>query len=354
MNKILDKNIQKTKILTIFIICLFFMFLFIRFPQSLLTGGRKGLAICGETIIPTMFPFLVFSSFLIKSGIISLIGKKTDKIFKSLFRFSGIGGSVYLISLIGGYPVGTKMIAGLLEENKISTSQAQRLALCCVNAGPAFVISTVGGVMLKSTRLGLILFASVTCSSIFMALLTRFIDENCDEPLKKTNKVNYTEAFVFSVSDSANAILMICAWIVLFSCLTQFIPQNTSTMSKTAIEAITEVTLGCLSGSKTGNFPLIAGIIGWGGLCVHCQIMKYILKIKIKKTLFFASRIIHSALSAVTCHALLYFFPCDVTVFSNVTEMLSPSMSVNIWAGLGMLMMCVILIFDVDSRKKVC
>ncbi|MPN46407.1 hypothetical protein SDC9_193993 [bioreactor metagenome] len=147
---------------------------------------------------------------------------------------------------------------------------------------------------------------------------------------------------------------MICAWIILFACLTQFIPENTSAVSQTAIKGITEVTLGCLSSVKTGNLPLVAGIIGWGGLCVHCQIMGFVLKIKVKKTLFFAFRIIHCALSAVICYALLYFFPCNISVFSNASEILTPGLSVNIWAGLGMLLMCVILIFDIDSHKKVC
>ena len=75
-------------------------------PQAASQGVRDGLTLCGQVVIPSLFPFLALSSFLVQSGLAQRAGHLLEPITKLLFRLPGAAGSAILMSLIGGYPVG--------------------------------------------------------------------------------------------------------------------------------------------------------------------------------------------------------------------------------------------------------
>ena len=67
-------------------------------------------------------------------------------------------GSVVLLSLIGGYPMGAKSIAGLLEQGRLDRATAQRMLPFCCCAGPSFIITAVGSGMFGSAQAGILLY----------------------------------------------------------------------------------------------------------------------------------------------------------------------------------------------------
>lgn len=115
-------------------------------------------------------------------GTVRLSRKISRKPVRVLFALPGSAGAAACMSFVAGYPVGTGMTAALFSDGRISQSDAQRMTLFCVNAGPAFVIGGVGAGMLGSVRAGVIIFVSLTLASLTLGVLTRFI------PHDETNK----------------------------------------------------------------------------------------------------------------------------------------------------------------------
>lgn len=113
-----------------------FIYLLFAYPKHVSSGVQEGLTLCGQVIIPTLFPFVVVALFIAKSGIADMLGKWFAPITNILFHLPGNASCVIFMSLIGGYPVGIKMINELYSNNEISKDEAERMSLFCVNAGP--------------------------------------------------------------------------------------------------------------------------------------------------------------------------------------------------------------------------
>lgn len=78
------------------------------------------------------------------------------------------------MSFVGGYPVGAKTIASLVREKKLSQETAARMLCFSVNAGPSFLIGTVGVALLGSPRLGwILLFAQIASAFLIGGIVSR-------------------------------------------------------------------------------------------------------------------------------------------------------------------------------------
>ena len=173
----------------------------------------------------------------------------------------------------------------------------------------------------------------------------------------KTQKAPSPFAFSLSasVSDGLHGILNICAWIVLFSALTECLKVFIYNKEVLAFcTCILEISRGCAV--SVGKFPLsfFSFFVGFGGICVHCQVSGYLKTCEIKYKLFFLSRIIHGALSAIITYIILLFIPVETSVFANVEEITPASFSVSLPAFFMLIVMCIIMIFDIDRKRKMC
>lgn len=338
--------------LVIVAVLLFIMF---KMPQAVSGGVKNGLEICVYTIIPSLFPFLILSTYTVRSETFSPLYRFFSPVGHALFRQPECAVPVILMSFIGGFPIGAKMTSSLLENKKITKNQAQRLLLFCFNGGPAFTITAVGINMLGNIKAGVIIYASLCLSSLILGFISAAFDDK-----KKLEKTSFKEsqmkslALSASVTDSVNTVLSMCAWIVLFSALTECI--NLLDLSHSAnlfINSVTEVTKGCTLACKELSLPIITAIIGFGGFCIHCQIYPFISQSGLKYTRFLVVRIISSALSAVICFILLLKFPITVSSFNRTDGTVIIPFSVSPLAFFSLLIMCIILIFDIDTKRKV-
>ena len=74
-----------------------------------------------------------------------------------LFRVPGIGSFAYAMSITSGYPMGTKIVSDLRNQNLCSIEEGQRLLALCSTSGPLFVIGAVAVGMFNNLYLGVIL-----------------------------------------------------------------------------------------------------------------------------------------------------------------------------------------------------
>lgn len=244
-------------------VSLYFMF---AMPYSVSKGVTLGLKICFYTILPSLFPFMVLSTYIVKSDILSPIYKIISPITKVIFKQPPCAAGVIIMSLIGGFPVGAKMTMTLLESEKITENQAQRLNLFCVNCGPAFAITAIGVSIYKSQRAGVIIYASLCLSSIILGILSSFLnDKNTVDNKTYNTSQSPLAALSASVGDTVQAVLSVCAWIVIFSAISSCIESSgIDEKLHIAISCLLEVTNGCTLAAGRFSIPAVTAVIGFG------------------------------------------------------------------------------------------
>ncbi len=333
-------------------LCIYFMF---RFPLSVKEGVTQGLSICFYTIIPSLFPFMTLSTYIIKSNVFYWAYKFLTPVAKLLFRQNSCCVPVIIMSMIGGFPLGIKMTNELYSREQITKKQAQRLCLFCMNAGPAFVVTAVGVNMLNSTKAGVIIYASLCISSLFLGIVSRFLGDKNEESIKIKSQIQMPlSTLSASVSDALQSILGICAWVVIFSSITACIKTlNLNENLYVFLTSVSEVTKGCALISGKMSLPIISGVIGFGGICVHCQVLGYIRHMELKYSHFLVSRILNGALAALITHLLLLIFPVETDVFAAGSQISAVTFSVSTPAFFVFIGMCIIMIFDIDRKKKI-
>lgn len=339
-------------------------FTLLRFPDITAQGVKSGMEICFSSVVPSLYPFMIVSILIAKTPLCTKIAKPFSRLTKLLFKQPACAAGIIIMANIGGYPVGAQMIKQLYESKKISANEGKRLLLFCINPGPAFVLSFIGSALLSSLKAGLIIYISALLSCLILGFLTRFLPEDALKEStavvasKKAQEQNGSliACFVESVKEATFCMLGVCSWVTVFSTVSALIGiLPISESSKSFLSCILEVTNGCASCIGVLPAAILAGVIGWGGLCVHFQIMPSVCALGLKLKYFFAARILNAAIATVICDCLFKLFPSAVATFASGDTNLSAS-SAGVPVSIGMFCMCVLLLlgdnFVFGTKKK--
>ena len=343
----------KKNFFKIVLVLLSFVFMF-KFPFAVTDGVTEGLQICFYIVVPSLFPFMVLSIYITKSNIFEFTYKFLAPVSKFLFRQPANTVPVIIMSMVGGFPVGIKMINNLFNEGMITEKQAQRLCLFCMNGGPAFIITAVGINMLGSMRAGVIMFTSLCISSFILGIFTRFLGDKSEIHIQSETRSDLC-SLSSAVWDALQSTLGICGWIVIFSAITNCLKiciKNESAFI--GISSFLEVTKGCVALTGKMPIPVITAIIGFSGICIHCQVLSCLKDCKVKYSHFFVCRVLNGAIASFISYLLLLVFPVHIDVFASMQNMTVNTFSVSLPAFFAFLLMCIIMIFDIDRKKNLC
>ena len=72
-------------------------------PQTCAEALRHGLALCGGSLLVSLFPFLVVSALIMRSGAGEVLGVLLWPVVRCIGLRSRSAGSVLLIGLVGGF-----------------------------------------------------------------------------------------------------------------------------------------------------------------------------------------------------------------------------------------------------------
>lgn len=332
---------------TISVFC--FIALIICEPKICTHGACQGILLCGRVIIPSLFPFTVCVLFILKSGVLSILNF-TAPFTKKVFNITPELFSIMLLSFLGGYPIGAKLINELVTLKKIDAKSAGVMLNYCVNAGPAFIILAVGNGILGSKNIGYLLLAShITASFILAIICGQFLSLNTNEKTSKTTKLNAIDNFVISTSEASTATFNICGYIIFFSTLNSYIELIELNLKPIKyLKPLLEVANGI---SLTKNIFIISFLLGFGGFCVWCQILSLSRKIKIDYIKFIISRILHGILSILLTSILIKIFKISLPTFSNGKEFSLNFTYNNISLSISMICMVIILLISIYSKK---
>lgn len=331
--------------------------LFLWYPQAVQTGVRRGLAICGELLIPSLFPFLVLSGFVIRSGLANGIGRKLSPLMRRLFGFSGSAAAAMVISLVGGYPAGANAVAGLCEQGEIDKGEAQRLLRCCVSAGPAFIIGGVGVGMLGSAKAGVLLLAAHWIAFLIVALIERDGYRPCRE--KAVSGIGVGAAFAESVNTAASSLLSMCGFVLLASGVLSLSDALGGTalppVWRCLFACVTEVSTGCVEAAGMGRLTpfWLGAALGFGGLSVHGQIAARTASLGLIDRGFFRTRLLHALLGGCLSLVLFRWWHPSVVSTGAVLSSFAPQGTVVGMSGLvAMMLMCVLFLYTLPLQHS--
>lgn len=283
-------------------------------PTTTQQGASEGILLCIQTVIPALFPFLVLSSVLInvlngnQSWLLRGIGK--------LLRLPNGFESIWLISLLGGYPIGAKCIADAVSQDGLSHLDAERMLCFCSNAGPSFIFG-LGIHLFGDLRYAFLVWGIHILSSAVVAILTPGI------PGSASVKHSQQGANVsMAINKAVQTMAMICGWVVLFRILITVTYQRILFILGDKwlpiLGGILELTNGCTLlqnyGTFTSRLVLLSGFLGFGGLCVAMQTHTILSNSGVAFSSYLPAKMTQAAISVmVSSLASLICFPEEHT-----------------------------------------
>ena len=343
--------------LSLAVMCIAAATLLLRFPSAAAGGVSRGLAVCGRQLIPSLFPFLVLTAFMIKSGIAADVAAW---IARHIPRLHGRGQAltVWLLSVLGGYPTGACAVAGSVRQGLLSPSDAKPLLCCAVHAAPAFIIGGVGTAMLGSTHAGLLLWAAHLLSSMVLWPLWQPLRVPSDAT--PSAPMPLSRAVTDSLHEAASTLLSM-AGCILAACTALSVADAlgaaviTAPIVRTLMAAPLEVCVGCLEAAACGEYaPFFLGwALGFGGLSVIGQIAAVTGEWRLVNRRFFAARLLHGLLGGCLSLLLFHIFPPPAAVAPTVAVLPSAADTEH---GLAptvlILLMAVIFLVSLPENKQ--
>ncbi len=164
-------------------------------------GVQRGLHTAVCSVLPALFPAMVLSG---------MVGELAE----CLPLPPAI--TVWLTSHLCGFPLGVRTMTLAYSRGLLTDRQAIGLSAACANASPAFLIGFVGRVVLKSSRLGILLFVGQLFLSAMLLLISGAAKGGLHPPPQDKPLL---PILTRSIGAAAQGGLTLTAYIALFSVL---------------------------------------------------------------------------------------------------------------------------------------
>ena len=332
-------------------------FLILLYSEAAISSMKNALALCAKTVIPSLFPFMVASELIIKSGAASSFGRLLAPALRRAFGVGGAGASAILLGVLCGFPIGARSAASLYKSGQIDRRELTKILCICNQPSSAFVVSAVGISLFGSRAFGMLLLATTLLSATVIGIALRFLIPNHSEPPNDFQEQNAPPLFVLSLSDAvvdaARSMLAVCAFVCFFSTLVGTLSSLPIFQSAPApLVALTfgffEMTGGtqcaALCSPSLGARLLCAGIVGWSGLSVHFQVMCLCQNTPVSYRPYFAAKAMQGALNVMLLFVALRLFPALLADRNDIpsASLVSASRIWPIWL-FAFLVACLIL-----------
>ena len=332
-------------------------------------GIRRGLAVCATVMIPSLFPFLILSDFVSRTRVGRLLERPLGGVAKHLYRCPPQLAPAILMSWIGGYPAGARVLAGMVDRGDLSPDDAGRALTFCVNSGPAFLVAVVGVGVFRSPGWGLFLFGCQLAAGVVTGWLL------CRRPVRvrgsaARNTLPPGLGLVRAVSSATAGMLSICAFVLVFSALCQVLEE--AGLLAAWGRRLSGATGGVLT--PGGAACLLAGFLEIGGGCARAQtlppgqgalVLPFLLSFSscsvvcqlaacfgdhpVDGRLLFRARLVHGAVTALLATPVLWKRFAAVPAMLTGQPVLAPG-SGGLLGALCLLAMCTILFSAVEGN----
>ena len=237
-----------------------------------------------NTIIPSLFPFMIFISFILNSNAIDYLSILLKPIGK-LFNISGYGSICVIASILGGFPYSSIIVSIFYKEQKIDINEANRLALTLFFPSLSFLF--MGLYPIDNNFVYIII--SLYISSFIMLFISKY-----EYPLinKSNNNIKISNDFIktyFKVMKSSiESIFSISFSIIFFRLISSiFKVINLNELTLLFVSGILEfsyssINILLLTNKTFLTYLLLNIIISFSSFSIIFQSYYYLIDIKMK------------------------------------------------------------------------
>lgn len=150
-----------------------FLILLLLFPSICVEGAGSGLRLWLNTMVPTLFPFLVVTNLLREYKGIPLFERVFSPFLSRLFRIQPGGAYPVILGYLCGYPMGAKAVADCICAKRINRREAGYLLTFTNNPSPAYMSGYVCLYILDSKASRLPLLVITFLVPVITALFSR-------------------------------------------------------------------------------------------------------------------------------------------------------------------------------------
>ncbi len=317
---------------TFAVICLAFT---LTFPYEVAYYCSNALKLCGTSLIPSLFIFMVLSKILSHLSAQGIFSSSISRFLSRLLNLPDCLIPICILGLFGGAPSGAFAIANLYKNGLCTKSQAENACVLANNCSAAFILGVTSAVLGSKTIAVYILIANIisTVSVYFI-----FFKKNCTHYIEKQStgkneKLSYI--ITESITSSAENIVKLCGFVIFFYTFSCIVSQRTATLLssmnisselsdfiKSIICSLLELTSGVLSiGNISGQKAILlcTMCISFTGLSIIFQVNSILDKHALSSTPFIFSRIFCAVLSPVLMQISHYLSSVSMTV-STLTQ----------------------------------
>ena len=239
---------------------------FIVFPSEVNAPVRGALAFCAETLIPSLFVYMVLAKIVAS---LPASGALMSKI--------GCGPVVLAIGTLCGSPVGAAAAGALYSQGKISKKHAEYLCSFTNNVSASFMLGYVGATLFGDIAVGARLLGCQFAANLVTASVMKYVTfgkNPVPKPLSaEVNRTGLREA----ITGGAEAMINVCAcavfFIVLSSAAASVFPLGKIGIA--LLRSTLEFSSGCAcAGELAGKakFVVCAYACGQTGISVMLQV----------------------------------------------------------------------------------
>ena len=218
--------------------CCIFLFLLIFYSKECIILASNGLLIWYKNMIPTLFPFMVLSGFMIRSGLSLKIGQWMQPFLGIIFRLPPQMLYAIFMGFLCGFPMGAKIVADMLEKEQITQKEGEYLLSFCNNIGPLYmlgyviplfhyenILKTLGLMYLIPFGYGLVLRYLTRYKKFVQGKKNpEMILSACSNTHDMISSPDYLSCFQQALSSAIEQITLLGGCMVFFNCL-QIFPQ---------------------------------------------------------------------------------------------------------------------------------
>lgn len=331
---------------------LFFIALLLKNPDISIQYVTRGLRLCCTAVIPTLFPFMVLSELLVRTGGGELMGRALAAPMRALFGLSGAGSCAFLLGAVCGFPVGTRAAVMLYDRGLLGRSEVERLISFCNYPSSAFMISATGAALWQNRQLGAAMYVSVLAAGVLAGIISGIPARRAakNEGAVKTDMPHAVRkpqptALSDSVTAAAVSTLNVCAYVAFFSCVVGCISHILARISpsrtvEAAIYSFFELTSGAAASaavipSRTGILMCTAAA-GWSGLSVALQVFSVCSSSERphpRMTAYLVSKAVQAPVAAILMSILLRLFPTLAENAADAVVTVPPCREITVYSA---------------------
>lgn len=328
------------------VIMLMMVFIMMTNSNAAKAGALKGIELSLGIIIPSLLPILIITSTISKSYSKNIINKIFSPIIRHVFHLPVTAASPIFFGLIGGYPSGAVLTKNAYDNGLITKEEAQRIMYFNVCPGIAFTINAVGSLYNDNGRTGAIIYIICLASSLIIGAFQGIFYKHFNNTKTNMAYTGLGESFIEAINETKDNLTMMSCYIIFFSSIANLfgIPD--------IINPFVEITNGIFSSKNPVSLEYICLFLGFGGFCIHFQIMGIVKSFDMKYYKLLLSRIISALLCYFPGKAYTLICSSETEVFSNISYTVPKESEFG--KGLGMILLfgSVIIICDIKNKKS--